>query len=206
MVASHIPEIDPNTKILLLLGRDIVRLHKVWQQISGPHNAPFTQRSDLGWVVVGDVCLGNAHKTNVSVFKTNVLENGRPSNLKPWESFTKIKENVCRGGEQRDGYSCAGPTWRGFQNRLVKVCSKQRKMTTSWLRPLKIQSFLKIMDTGIYRDEMKSWVAPLPFRVPRQPLLNNREHVLNRLISLCHTLVRKLKMKQQFIDFMAKIF
>ena len=63
-VAAHIPVLDPGAQILLLLGRDILRVHKVRQQINGPHNAPFAQRLDLGWVLIGEVCLGDAHKPN----------------------------------------------------------------------------------------------------------------------------------------------
>lgn len=60
---SHkIHAIDSNAQILLLLGRDILSLHKVREQCNGPHNAPFAQRLDLGWVIVGDVCLNGAHK------------------------------------------------------------------------------------------------------------------------------------------------
>ena len=99
-VAGHIPELDPNAQILLLLGRDIARVHKVRQHINGPGNAPFAQRLDLGWVVIGEVCLGNAQKPNTSTFKTHVLENGHPSCLTPCNSFTDLEEKVCHGGEQ----------------------------------------------------------------------------------------------------------
>ncbi|XP_073510708.1 uncharacterized protein [Phyllobates terribilis] len=71
-VASHhphlkrierlIPNLDSEAQIVLLLGRDILQIHKVRQQINGPHNAPYAQRLDLGWVIVGEVCLGGAHK------------------------------------------------------------------------------------------------------------------------------------------------
>lgn len=47
-LSKHLPELDPDAEILLLLGRDIVRLHKVRQQVNGPHDAPFAQRLDLG--------------------------------------------------------------------------------------------------------------------------------------------------------------
>lgn len=76
-IAKHIPELDPEAEILLLLGRDVLRAHKVRQQVSGPHNDPFAQRLDIGWVGIGEVCLGNVHKRTVSTFKTNVLEGGR---------------------------------------------------------------------------------------------------------------------------------
>lgn len=57
-IAHKIPPLDDSAEILLLLGRDILRVHKVRSQINGPHNAPYAQRLDLGWVIVGDVCLG----------------------------------------------------------------------------------------------------------------------------------------------------
>ncbi|RXN30203.1 hypothetical protein ROHU_017834 [Labeo rohita] len=62
-IADKIPPLDPDAKILLLLGRDILQVHKVREQISGPGDAPFAQRLDLGWVVVGDLCPGGAHRT-----------------------------------------------------------------------------------------------------------------------------------------------
>lgn len=91
-IAKHIPNLDPEAEILLLLGRDVLRVHKVREQINGPHNASFAQRLDLGWVVIGDVCLGNAHRPTVNTFKTNVLESGRPSMFQPCTSFIRVKE------------------------------------------------------------------------------------------------------------------
>lgn len=83
-VANQIPAVDPNAPILLLLGRDILRLHKVREQINGPNDAPYAQRLDLGWVIVGEVCLGTAHRPlSVNVYRTHVLSNGRTSYLTP---------------------------------------------------------------------------------------------------------------------------
>lgn len=93
-VADHIPEVDPTADILLLLGRDVIRVHKVREQVNGPHNAPFAQRLDLGWVLVGEVCLRNTHKPTVNTFKTTVLENGRPSTLEPCTNSLHIKYHI----------------------------------------------------------------------------------------------------------------
>ncbi len=82
-IAKHIPELEPETEILLLLGRDVIRAHKVRQQVNGPINVPFAQRMDLGWVVIGEVCLCNVHRPMVNTFKTNVLEGGRHSIFQP---------------------------------------------------------------------------------------------------------------------------
>eukprot|EP00064_Thunnus_orientalis_P021144 superscaffoldBa00006246_g21299 len=67
-------------------------------------------------------------------------------------------------------------------------------------------STIHIMDKEVYRDETHRWVAPLPFRVPRQRLPNNRQQALNRLASLQRTLGRKPQMREQFITFMVRIF
>ena len=52
--------------------------------------------------IVGDVYLGNAHRPAVGTFKTNVLENGRPTFLKPCEGLMKLTENMSQGGEQKN--------------------------------------------------------------------------------------------------------
>ena len=86
-IANELPALDDNADILLLLGRDILQVHKVRKQFNGPYDAPYAQKLDLGWVIVGDVCLGGAHKKKeVSTLKTCILENGRPSHLTPCES------------------------------------------------------------------------------------------------------------------------
>ena len=107
-IAEYIPELDPQAEILLLLGRDVTRLHQVRQQVTGPyavdgpHNAPFAQRLDLGWVLVGDVCLDNTHKPTVTTFKTDVQERDRTSILQPCTSFMHVKAKPCHGGESND--------------------------------------------------------------------------------------------------------
>lgn len=97
-VASLIPPLDPSAEILLLLGRDIIRAHKVRSQVNGPHDTPYAQCLDLGWVIIGDVCLIGAHKPTVNSFKTSIFENGRPSFLIPCENRIHLMErftNTC---------------------------------------------------------------------------------------------------------------
>ncbi|KAG7482904.1 hypothetical protein JOB18_033440 [Solea senegalensis] len=92
-IAHMIPCLDPDAQILVLLGRDVLQVHKVREQRNGPHSAPYAQRLDLGWVVVGNVCLGSAHKpTTVATYRTSVLENGRPSLLTPCPNQLQVKE------------------------------------------------------------------------------------------------------------------
>ncbi|KAJ8346862.1 hypothetical protein SKAU_G00282630 [Synaphobranchus kaupii] len=93
-IAAEIPPLDLDTDILLLIGRNLLRAHKVRKQLSGRDNDPYTQKLDLGWVIIGNVCLSSAHEPpEVSALKTHVLDNGRPSLLTPCDSRINVKEN-----------------------------------------------------------------------------------------------------------------
>ncbi len=160
-IASKIPPLDPNANILLLLGRDILRVHKVRKQINGPHNAPFAQKLDLGWVVIGDVCLGKAQKpSTVSSLRTCILDSGCPSYLSPCESH---------------------------------------------LPSIDEQRFIQIMDREVFKDSANSWVAPLPFQMPRRRLPNNRGYTYKRLKTLCNTLEKNPEMKAHYLNFIQKM-
>lgn len=192
-IASQIPELDPNAHILLLLGRDVLRAHKVRQHINGPNDAPYAQRLDLGWVLVGEMCLGNAHKPKVYCAKTNVLENGRPSLFTPCPSHIQIKDI---------SYTQTG---KAKEKALGSLVFHKTKDDNKLALSIEDEKFLRIMDEHMYKDEANSWVAPLPFRHPRPRLPNNKEQALSRLSSLHRTLERKPLMKEQFIGFMEKI-
>lgn len=64
--------------------------------------------------------------------------------------------------------------------------------------------FLEKME-GIFKDKTNSWVAPLPFRIPRHLLPDNRSYAYKRLMSLRRTLDKKEDMRTHFIEFMQKM-
>nr|XP_055029189.1 uncharacterized protein LOC129418268 [Misgurnus anguillicaudatus] len=202
---SHkIHAIDSNAQILLLLGRDILSLHKVREQCNGPHNAPFAQRLDLGWVIVGDVCLNGVHKPrSVATYKTNTLLNGRPSYLSPCTNVLQIKEKSVR--QLKDTQICTD-TYQAMQtdnlgdNIFIKS-EDDEKLAPSQ----QDMQFLTIMQNEMYQDETNSWVAPLPFVTPRQRLPNNRDQALKRLDTLKRSLVKKPEMREHFVQFMQKV-
>ena len=83
-IVSEIPQIDMEAEILLLIGRDLVEAHHVHEQIIGPRHAPFAEKLSLGWTIIGEACLGGAHRpdaSNIVVNKTHV--NHRSSILVP---------------------------------------------------------------------------------------------------------------------------
>ena len=93
-IADEIPEICDDAEILLLVGRDAPPLQKIHESRNGCRNAPWAQRLDLGWVIIGDACLDGAHKPSLSCYATNVLESGRPSILLPCPNRFHINRNT----------------------------------------------------------------------------------------------------------------
>ncbi len=208
-IAQEIPELDEKAQILLLLGRDILRIHKVRKRVNGPHDAPFALKLDLGWVLVGDVCLGSSHMPRVQCFRTNVLENGKPSTFTPCENHIHLKEKLSVRDDKRQRFPHAFKghvTGRTDDDLFGQLVYEQTENDNKLALSIEDEVFLDTMEKEIFQDEANSWVAPLPFRHPRRPLPNNREQALNRLFSLRRTLQKKPEMKQQFIDSIQRIF
>ncbi|KAL3967947.1 NLR family CARD domain-containing protein 3 [Sarotherodon galilaeus] len=204
-IAHLIPPLDHKAEILLLLGRDLLSVHKARQHRNGPHNAPYAQKLDLGWVIIGDVCLGDAHKpATVDAYHTNVLENNRPSFFRPCPNMVHIKENYGSKSERK-----AFPT---TETSRVKACTLGSTVFDTSEDDNKIglsiedKLFLEVMKREMFIDDSNSWVAPLPFKGPRQWLPNNRDQAIKRLSSLHRTLEKRPEMKRHFFAFMQNIF
>ncbi len=205
-IASEIPALDSEAHILLLLGRDILRVHKVRKQINGPNNTPFGQKLDLGWVLVGEVCLGDVHKPSVSSFKTNILENGRPSLFIPCTSHVHIKEKITSNLTALHMAHDFETHWNMNKDNIGQTLFIRSENDNKSALSIEDEVFLKIMEKDAFQDNSNSWVATLPFRSPRPVLSNNREQALSCLSSLRRTLERKPDMKEQFATFMQKLF
>ncbi|KAI4874483.1 hypothetical protein NFI96_017446 [Prochilodus magdalenae] len=67
------------------------------------------------------------------------------------------------------------------------------------------RAFLTIMEIEVYQDTDHSWVAPLPFRSPRQSLPSNRELAVKRLGSLKKSLEKKQETNKHYTEFMQKM-
>lgn len=205
-IASHIPKLDPDAQMMILLGRDIIRVHKVREQVNGPHTAPFAQRLDLGWVIVGEVCLDNAHKPTVNTFRTHILQNGRPSFLTPCHNNISVRERLRHGGEHRYDHSAHMTKLKSAKEQLGLTVFQRTDDDNKSAMSFEDELFLNIMEREVCQDRENNWVAPLPFKSPRPPLPNNREQALSRLSSLRRTLSKNAEMKQQFSSFMEKLF
>ena len=195
-VMDIIPPIDPEAAILLLLGRDILRVHKVLKHYNRLNNTPYAQQLDLGWVIVGDVCLGGTHKpSTINVYRTNVLPKGTISFLSPCASVNHIKEKL---DKKRESQSSREPNLLEDNTDELGVNVFQRTNDDEIVASsLEDEAYLEIMDRNVSMNDTNGWVAPLPFRNPRRHLPNNRKQAAKRLSSLSHTLEIKPNMKKQ---------
>lgn len=91
-MAKYLPKLDSNAKVELLMGRDVPEVHHVLDQVLGGQGKPFAQHLPLGWVVIGEVCLGNVHPPSVIVRKTNILMNGRSTTFPLCDFSLEFKE------------------------------------------------------------------------------------------------------------------
>ena len=206
-IAHLIPELDPDAPILLLLGRDIIRVHKVRKQINGPHDLPYAQKLDLGWVVIGNVCLGNVHTPlTVSAFHTNIGDRERPTLFMPCPNVFNVKERYSDILISNHPSAYPEEKLTCETDHIGCTVFRQTKDDNQVAPSIQDISFLKTISDSLRKDANGSWVAPLPFQSPRQRLPNNRSQVLNRLMSLKRNLEKKSEMKEQFIVFMEKIF
>ncbi|XP_053577874.1 uncharacterized protein LOC128667035 [Bombina bombina] len=207
-LTDKIPALDPNAQILLLLGRDILKVHKVREQINGPHNSPYAQHLDLGWVIVGEVCLGGAHRpADVNSFKTNVLPSGRTSLFSPCTSYIQVKEtfNACKQQSYTPSLCYLGTATHNvgsLDDNVFVTTPNDDKPAMS----IQDGMFLDVVEKEMFIDEANYWVAPLPFRSPRLRLPNNLEQAQERLLALQRSFVKKPEMKEHFVNFMQKIF
>ncbi|PIK48185.1 hypothetical protein BSL78_14928 [Apostichopus japonicus] len=203
-IANKIPPVDPQVQILLLLGRDVLRAHKVREHINGPHDAPYAQRLDLGWVIVGEVCLGTSHQPkHHNVFKTSVYSNGRTSLMEPCSNMIQVKERIDKS--QKSGLNITSN--KGSTGKVQFGTAVFDKTNEDEKEALSIEDniFLDIMDRHVHQDENGSWVAPLPFRPERRRLPNNRIQAQKRLYSLRKSLEKDSTKKNQFAEFVQKM-
>ncbi|XP_034060527.1 uncharacterized protein LOC117538732 [Gymnodraco acuticeps] len=125
-------------------------------------------------------CVSNRH--------ISALHAGPPN----WGASGPSTSPAVHGGEQVEQATEVATS------HCTEVCGKDLQVED--------ETFLHIMDKDFTKDDCNSWVAPLPFRTPRQHLPNNQGQALSRLMSLRRTLTKKPEMKGHFVDFMKKIF
>ncbi|KAE8608068.1 hypothetical protein XENTR_v10011388 [Xenopus tropicalis] len=202
-IADKIPPLDESAEILILLGRDIPRVHKVQDQTSGPSDAPYAQKLELGWVLIGEVCLDRVRKPyKVNTCKTDLMEDRGKLFGKSCSCHYQIRPKpntslqiIC-GSEEDICYKSLSPN---FGSSIFHTTCNDNKIAPS----IEDKEFIKIMDKEFVKGDSNSWTAP--FRSPRVVLPNNSAQAKSRFDSLKRTLGNKPIMREHFVAFMKKI-
>ena len=165
-----------------------------------------TPHSPKSWTLDGSssaTWLGEAHKQpHVRIFRTSILETGRPSFLSPCSSKIQVKEMFAHGYSALDTTdSTQTLNGENLGQSVFLHTANDNKLALSMDDP----SILQIMEDEYRQDKSKSWVSPLPFQSPRKQLPNNREYAKSRLNSLSRTLSKQPQMKAHYLEFVEKM-
>ncbi len=130
---------------------------KCGSNCNGPSNAPYAQRLDLGWVVVGDVCLGSVHRSaSLSTYRTHVLDNGRPSLLPPCPNKLRVKEKFDIKPLPEIALAC-DKTFVYNDYAIGDTIFERSKDDNKVGLSIDDRCFLEIMDREMFMDESNSW-------------------------------------------------
>lgn len=161
-------------------------------------------------MIIGDVCINDTHRPSpVNAFRTYILENGRPSVMRPCLNKIEVKESLSHTCQLQNpsisnrGQLSLTDDKMGLMGEYVFRHTRDDDKTAPSMEDL---AFLRIMEKELKRDDDNSWVAPLPFRSPLQRLPNNREQARNRLTAVTRTLRKHPEKKDHFIEFMNNLF
>ncbi|XP_046585211.1 uncharacterized protein LOC124292203 [Haliotis rubra] len=180
----QIPQLDNDAQILLLIGRDVIEAHHVLDQKIGPKGSPYAQLLALGWVVIGETCLGKVHRPN---------------------HVTVNKIYISRTGQDHRGsvfHPCPNNLYVEKVSSIFEVTKDDNKQGKS----MEDIDFLQIMDNEMTMGPEGFWTAPLPFKPERRRLPGNKSQAFHRAYSLDRSLQKDPIKRAHFVDFMKKIF
>ena len=187
-LSSKIPPLNVSADIGLLIGRDIIEAHHVEDQIIGPRQSPFAQKLPLGWVIIGEVCLGNFHKPRkINVFKTVLVEGERPTIFDSCNSKLQLNEKM-------------DPMCDKFGDNIFRTSEQDDSVGLSQ----DDRAFIELMENTMTMKDGQ-WMAPLPFKQPKPELPSSSSQAFRRAQLLDSSLKRDKRKCQHMVEFMDQI-
>ena len=167
-IADKIPY-RPDIEIGMLIGRNIPSAFQPLNVIHGAANEPWAEEYKFGWTIIGPVCLADVEtkecNLTVSVNRITVHREELP--------FHDSDRDLLQLSKVVDQ--------NGFVTLLTSIKRPKDVTTPQQIHEMmeldygelfhsrKIQSvedkrFCQILSTGIYKNHLGNWEAPLPFR------------------------------------------
>lgn len=179
-IANELPPLRKDVSIQLLIGRDLVDIHQVQGQVTGPSASPFAQKLSLEWVIIGDVCLDGRHKpSDLSVLKTNIQHDGRGTLFTSCQNslHVKVQGPLNNGSSQTLDFKGGSVFYTDRHDNKIGNSVEDRE-------------FLSMMDQTFHMNSRGNWTSPLPVKNTRPTLTNSRAQVCRRAINLDNSLKR----------------
>lgn len=190
-ITKFIPPLNAESKILLLIGRDLIEAHHVQDQIVEPHDSPYAQKLPLGWTIIGETCLGKQHYPDEArVKKAYWCATERLSIFSPCENDLKVEKTAVL---ESKASGLGG-------NLFVRTVDDDKPGLSRDDR-----EFIGIMDEHFQKYDDNNWTAPLPFRFERPRLPNNKTQALKRARMLDANLRKDQDKREHFFTFMKGI-
>ena len=180
VLADKIPPLQADSCVEILVGRDAPRLHKVRKSINGPNSAPWAQKLDLGWVIMGQVCLSD--------YPSPVRAVARKSVVTDRDQCSSHMITEMELPQSCDGLSLAANT---DENRTSPS--------------IEDKIFLEIMERGVHVNDDGFLELPLPLRDETQSVPSTLKTAEGRLKSLRRNFDRDPQMNDEYFSFMGKL-
>ena len=65
-MANQLPPYQPAIEVSLLINNNVSCVTKPREVVAGNENEPYTQRSILGWGIIGTICRSAAERESIS--------------------------------------------------------------------------------------------------------------------------------------------
>ena len=198
-IASELMPYRKDLEVGLLIGTNCPRAIKPREIIPGSDNDPYGVRTDLGWGIIGRVCLSPLADSNE--------HHGAWTNKIITKELTSSYEcSTPRCGSTFVLKSSVKEVFHPAQiNQMFELDFQERRDIESE-RSLSVedQKFLKIVNDGIHKREDGHYEMPLPLRSAVE-LPNNRSLAIKRLFLLKERFKRNPGYYKDYARFMEKV-
>ena len=176
-IASKLMPYRSDLDVGLLIGTNCPKAIKPREIIPGADNDPYGIRTDLGWGIVGRVCLSPSQDfdENPQVWTNKIVTREVTSSIAaPCNGATFVVRS------QAKELFTPAQVREMFEADFQESCSDKNSGSFS----VEDQKFINILEEGIHRQGNGHYEMPLPLRSRDAVLPNNRSLALKRLFHL----------------------
>ena len=211
---SHQPQIE----IGMLIGRNIPTAFQPLEVIYGEADEPWAEKYKFGWTIIGPVCLdkiapheptSEASVNRVTVMREELPVHDAGNVLASQISHSNRQTDIVThffGKTQVKDMTSPQQIREMMQLDFSELNYSRKTPGTELVQSIEDRRFCQIMSTEIHKNHLGTWEAPLSFKRDEVNLPNNREQCMKRLLSLKKKLNNDQKAKNNYVDFMQKIF